>query len=94
MASGWNDKTHASWLLEYRERYFNDIAKVGEVLEGDHFTLFYENLQPIDDDLELHIKLYGEVKLNGEKFDKHKIDILKIQDQLKRRLKAYKLHTN
>lgn len=81
-------------MLEYRDRYFNDIAKVAEVLEGDHFTLFYENLQPIDDDLELHIKKYEEVKLQGEKYDKHRIDLLKIQDQLKRRLKAYKLHHN
>ena len=80
--------------MEYRDRYFNDIAKVGEVLDGDHFTLFYENLQPIDDDLELQIKKYGEIKFEGEKYDKHRIDLLKIQDQLKRRLKAYQLYSN
>lgn len=48
----------------------------------------------MDDDLELHIKKYGEIKFEGEKYDKHRIDLLKIQDQLKKRLKAYQLHSN
>lgn len=92
MSSGWNDKAHSDWLLEYRDRYFSDIPKVASALEGDHFTLFYENLQPIDDDLEYQIKRYEEIKLEEGKLDKHIVYIKKIVDQLKRRAKAYKLY--
>jgi hypothetical protein len=92
MSSGWNDKVHSDWLLEYRDRYFSDIPKVASTLEGDHFTLFYENLQPIDDDLEYQIKKYEEIKLEEGKLDKHIVYIKKIVDQLKRRAKAYKLY--
>lgn len=54
--------------------------------------MFYENLQPIDDDLEYHIKKYEEIKLEEGKLDKHIVYIKKIIDQLRRRSKAYKLY--
>jgi hypothetical protein len=55
-------------------------------------TVFYEGLEPIDDDLEYQIKKFEEIKLEEGKFDKHIVDLKKIVDQLKRRQKAYKLY--
>lgn len=37
--------------MQYKARYFKDIVEVSKILEGDHFELFIEELQPIDDDL-------------------------------------------
>ena len=63
LSAGWNNEVHSEWLLEYRDRYFDDITILSKVLQGDHFELFYEGLQPIDDDLEYHIKKYEAIKL-------------------------------
>ena len=63
------------------------------VLDGDHYELFYENLAPIDDDLEWQIAEFEKIKFPEGK-DKNERDILKIIDDLKRRLKAYQLYAN
>lgn len=92
IAAGWNHHYHAEWLLEYRDRYFEDIQKLSEVLSGDHLEVFYDNFQPIDDDLAYHIEKYEKIVFPAGK-DKHTRDLLKIVDNLKRRLNAYKLYT-
>jgi hypothetical protein len=65
---------------------------LAEVLSGDHYEVFYESFQPIDDDLAHHIAEYEKLKFPAGK-DKHSRDILKIIDDLRRRLKAYQLYT-
>lgn len=79
--------------MKYRERYFKDVQELMNVLDGDHYELFYENLAPIDDDLEWQIAEFEKIKFPEGK-DKNERDILKIIDDLKRRLKAYQLYAN
>ncbi len=52
LANGWNHQSHAEWLLEYKDRYFADMITVSQQFEGDHFQVFYQDLAPIDDDLD------------------------------------------
>lgn len=91
IASGWNHEYHAERLAKYRDRYFEDIGKLADVLAGDHFEVFYESFQPIDDDLLSHIDRYSKINFPAGK-DKHTRDILKIIDNLKRRQRAYELY--
>lgn len=92
IASGWNNSYHKEWLAEYRDRYFDDVQKLVDVLTGDHFEIFYDSFAPIDDDLAYQISKYEKIVFPPGK-DKHSRDILKIIDNLKRRLNAYKLYT-
>lgn len=91
IASGWNHEYHSERLAKYRDRYFDDIEKLAGVLAGDHFEVFYESFQPIDDDLLYHIERYSKITFPEGK-DKHTRDILKIIDNLKRRQRAYQLY--
>jgi hypothetical protein len=91
IASGWNHDYHADRLAKYRDRYFEDIEKLADVLAGDHYEVFYESFQPIDDDLLYHIERYEKINFPQGK-DKHSRDILKIIDNLKRRQRAYQLY--
>ena len=93
IASGWNHEYHGDRLAKYRDRYFEDIEKMADVLAGDHFEVFYEAFQPIDDDLLYHIERYEKISFPPGK-DQHSRDILKIIDNLKRRQRAYQLYTN
>lgn len=93
IASGWNHPYHKERLLKYRERYFKDVQELINVLDGDHFEVFYESLAPFDDDLEYQIAEYEKIKFPEGK-DKNSRDILKMIDNLKRRQKAYQLYTN
>lgn len=61
-------------------------------MDGDHLEIFYEGLQPFDDDLEYQIENYQKVKFGEAKFDKNQRDITKMIDQLKKQQKAYKLY--
>lgn len=92
IASGWNHHHHAEWVAEYRDRYFDDVQKLVGVLTGDHFEIFYDSFAPIDDDLAYQISRYEKIVFPVGK-DKHTRDILKIIDNLKRRLNAYKLYS-
>lgn len=60
------------------------------VLDGDHYSVFYNNFEPIDDDLEGNISLYEEITFPEGK-ELHSRNILKIIDDLKRRQRAYSL---
>jgi hypothetical protein len=91
IASGWNHDYHAERLAKYNDRYFEDVEKLAGVLAGDHFEVFYESFQPIDDDLLTHIERYSKITFPAGK-DKHTRDILKIIDNLKRRQRAYQLY--
>ena len=59
------------------------------ILEGDHFELFIEELEPIDDNLEETIESYKKINLVGEKYDKNNIDMKKMVDDLEKRKKTY-----
>ena len=91
IASGWNHPYHKERLLKYRARYFKDVQDLITVLDGDHYECFYDNLAPIDDDLESQIAEFQKIKLPEGK-DKNSRDILKMVDNLKRRNKAYQLY--
>ena len=67
------------------------MQKLVSVLSGAHFEIFYDYLAPIDDDLAYQIARYEKI-IFPEAKDKHSRDILKIVDNLKRRLNAYKLY--
>lgn len=54
-ASGWNHSAHMERLKGYKERFYKDVQELSNILEGDHFEAFYENLHPIDDDLKSQI---------------------------------------
>ena len=58
LARGWNNPCHHDRLLKYRDRYFKDIEYLSTQIKGDHFQAFYENLAPIDDELEYQIMKY------------------------------------
>jgi len=45
-------------LQKYRDRYFKDVQELVNVLEGDHYESFYDNFDPIDDDLKYHIEQF------------------------------------
>ena len=64
---------------------------MAEKLAGDHFEVFYEAFQPIDDNLLYHIERYKKISFPAGK-DKHTRDILKIIDNLERRYRAYQLY--
>lgn len=91
IASGWNHEHHAERLDKYRDRYFKDIEELAEKLAGDHFEVFYESFQPIDDNLLYHIERYKKISFPAGK-DKNSRDILKIIDNLERRYRAYQLY--
>lgn len=93
LANGWNHQCHAEWLLEYKPRYFADIMKAAQYLEGDHLEAFYGDLAPIDDDLDGQIQEFEKIKFNNPKLDKNQRDIYKMVDNLKRRRRAYQLWT-
>ena len=67
------------------------MEKLADVLSGEHFEVFYEDLEPIGDDLGVYIEKYSKIKF-GEEKEKHNRNILKMVDNLKRRQRAYKLH--
>jgi hypothetical protein len=52
IAAGWNNSQHKERLLKYRDRYFKDVQLLVDVLNGDHYQVFYSSFQPIDDDLD------------------------------------------
>ena len=90
VCKGWNDHVHDEWLLELKNQYFKDIIELStSKLDIDHIEFFVDNLEPIDDNLEETIEKYEAIKLEGGKFDKIKISILKKVDNLKRRAKCY-----
>ena len=93
IAAGWNHEYHKDRLQKYKTRFFKDIQDLIGVLDGDHLEAFYENMEPIDDDLEFHIVELENIKFPGGK-DKTARDILKKIDNLKRRLRAYNLYAN
>ena len=74
--------------MKYRERYFKDVQSLVNILDGDHYEFFYENLAPIDDDLAWQINQYKELKFPEGK-DKNERDIFKLIDNLERRMRAY-----
>ena len=41
IAAGWNHPFHKERLMKYRERYFKDVQELMNVLDGDHYELFY-----------------------------------------------------
>ena len=91
IAAGWNHSYHKQRLLKYRDRYFKDVQGLLGVLEGDHYETFYENFEPIDDDLNYLIQEYQKLSVPAGK-ERHARDILKIVDNLKRRQRAYELY--
>ncbi len=93
IAAGWNHSYHKERLSKYRDRYFKDVQVLVSVLEGDHYEVFYENFEPIDDDLETLIAEFSKLTFPVGK-ERHARDILKIIDNLKRRQKAYHLYSN
>lgn len=93
IASGWNHPYHKEKLMKYRERFYKDLQGLVEVLVGDHYQAFYNDLSPIDDDLEYHIAQFEKISYPPGK-DKYARAILKKVDQLKRRLRAYQLYSN
>lgn len=56
IAAGWNHEYHKEKLIKYKERYFKDIQSSINILDGDHLEAFYENMEPLDDDLEFQIQ--------------------------------------
>jgi len=93
ISAGWNHSYHKDRLAKYRDRYFKDVQGLIDVLDGDHYEVFYNDFEPIDDDLESQIKGFEQIKF-PEGRDKNHRDILKKIDQLKRRQRAYQLYTN
>lgn len=91
IADGWGSEVHAADLLELKPTYFKDIKQVSDKLKGDHFEFFVTTLQPSDDDLQGTIAGYKSIKLEGGKFDKINRDMLKMIDNLERRVRAYNL---
>lgn len=90
ISAGWNHSYHKERLKKYMERYFKDIEQLIDVLSSDHFKVFYEHLAPIDDDLEFQLSRYEKISFpQGKEFPR---GILKIMDNLKRRIKAYQLY--
>jgi hypothetical protein len=59
-------------------------------LDADHHGAFYNNLAPIDDDLEYQIAEYQKISF-PEGREKGATDIAKMVDDLQRRLRAYQL---
>ena len=53
--------------------------------------MFYGSLEPIGDDLPYYISRLEKIKFAPGK-DKHSREVLKMVDQLKRRLRAYQLY--
>ena len=55
-AIGWRNLYHYEWMQEFRERYFTDaislLALVPDTLPEGHYQSFYQNLKPIDDNLQ------------------------------------------
>jgi hypothetical protein len=93
IAAGWSHPYHKERLLQYRERYFKDLQSLIGVLDGDHLEVFYDSCAPIDDDLEDQIVRYEKISFPAG-LDKNQRDILKIVDNLRRRLKAYQLYAS
>ena len=47
----------------YKAKYFNDLLDMSRQLIGNHFEFFYQNLKPIDDNLQETIDLYKTIYL-------------------------------
>ena len=93
IAAGWAHPYHKERLLKYRERFFKDLQELIPLISIDHYECFYDNLSPIDDDLEFQIAAFSKIKFPAGR-DKNERDILKMIDNLKRRHKAYQMYAN
>lgn len=61
MTAGWNHSIHSERLKKYVDRYFEDVEKLVTVMPGEHFEIFYGNLEPIGDDLQHYIDRYEKI---------------------------------
>lgn len=77
-AAGWNSGVHASWLVSYKPRIFEDIPKLSTKLTFDHFAFFYTALAPIDEKFDENINYYKSVNLPGDENIGHRTNIQKI----------------
>lgn len=77
-------------MIQYKERYFQDIINLSLKIAGDHFNAFYDLLKPIDEELDINIALFEAIQLDSDgKFDSDRTSIKKIVDLLKRRRTAH-----
>lgn len=47
----------------YKNKYFTDLPLLSKQLISNHFEFFYQNLKPIDDNLQDTIVAYNSIKL-------------------------------
>ena len=89
-AQGYTHLSHLDHICKNKEKFFKDIEKLSRIVGGDHFSIFYDVLKPIDDNLEETIKLYRGIKLGSDgKFDGDRRGIQKIIDTYERRANNY-----
>lgn len=63
-AEGWNNMFHLNELTDvYKIKYFTDLPVLSKQLISNHFEFFYQNLKPIDDNLQNTIIAYNAIKL-------------------------------
>lgn len=65
-----------------------------DTLKGNHFKAFYNLLRPLDDNLEDQVNHYrnATLSLTGDSLSRPYRDILKIIDDLNRRIRNYKFN--
>lgn len=63
-AEGWNNFTHLNDLINiFKSQYFRDLVSMSRSLISNHFEFFYQNLKPIDDNLQDTINSYSKIYL-------------------------------
>jgi hypothetical protein len=91
-AEGWNNLRHLPNLQgNLKVKYFSDLPKLSKTLLSVHFEFFYQNLKPIDDNLQETIDNYNKIKLEGSDMIGHMkvITQIKYMYQLRQLLYAY-----
>lgn len=73
----------------YKSKYFNDLPILSKQLLSNHFEFFYQNLKPIDDNLEDTINGYNSIKLEGDDMIGHMKVLTQIRYMYQLRLKLY-----
>ena len=89
-AEGWNNLVHLDTLQNvYKGRYFADLPILRKTLVSNHFEFFYQNLKPIDDDLEATIAEFNQIDFPESDMIGHMKALLQIKYMYELRLKLY-----
>jgi hypothetical protein len=93
-AAGWNSPAHLHPLKStYKARYFADLPVLSRSLVSKHFEFFYQNLKPIDDELEDTVASYAKVSLQGSDMIGHNKVLMQIKYNYKLRINLYAYNT-